>query len=308
MMHSISLAARYISGQTIRQIADKMKLPTQMVLQEIYTSDEFVSWVFEKPGNDDKLLNRFLKVFTNDRERDCKILGIGKVRYTHIKHALITNGELKARREGIYTAAQIKALEKFINTPEKRNGEHLRVMKRAKVKALYDAVRRATGVAVTEYRKSVGLSKTKLMYETGANKSIVKNCIKHGIITLPYTNEMIETAFRDGLAMHPSSNNAAYRWRGLIADIRDIARHKYVTTRYLQSILPATPNGIRYHIKHLPVRVRLYPEQNCLYAYDREPVAQIIGDWLGPKYRWTVRQVDGDWLPLKCNWYTWKTS
>ena len=308
MMHSISLAARYIGGQTIRQIADELKLPTQMVQQEVYTSDEFVSWVFSKPGNDDELLNRFLEVFTNDRKRDCRILKISVVRYNHIKHALITNGELKARREGIYTESQIKTLEKFINTPEKRNGEHLRVMKRAKVKSLYDAVKRATGVKVTEYRKSVGLSKGKLMDEIGANKSVIRNCIKHGLITLPYTDEMIESVLRVGLAMHHNTNDAAPRWRGLIADIRDIARHQFVSTKYLYSILPVTPKGILYHTKHLPVRVRLYPEQNCLYAYDREAVAQIVGDWLGPKYRWAVRQVDGDWLPLKCRWYTWKTS
>ena len=309
MMHKVSMAARYISGQTIRQIADELQLPAQMVLQEVYTSDEFVSWVFSKPGNDDELLNRFLAVFTNDRIRDCKILGIGKVRYNHIKHALITNGELKARREGIYTDAQIKALEKFINTPEgRRNGNHLRVMKRTKLYALYDVIKRATGVKVTEYRVSCGLSKGKLMLETGVNKSVINNCIKYGIISLPYTDEMIEGALRAGLAMNSNTNRAAPRWRELIGDIRDIARYKYISATYLYSILPATPNGIRYHIAHLPVRVRLYPEQNSFHAYDREVVAQIIGDWLGPKYRWAVRQVDGDWLPLKCNWYDWKTS
>jgi hypothetical protein len=309
MMHSISLAARYIAGKTIRQIANEMKLPTQMVLQEIYTSNEFVSWVFSKPGNDDEFLNRYLEVFTNNRVRDCTILGIGVVRYNHIKHALITNGELKAPREGIYTAAQIKALEKFINQPEgRRNGEHLRVMKRTKLYALYDAVKRATGVKVTEYRKSVGLSKGKLIQDTGANKSIVNNLIRHGLITLPYTDEMIESVLRVGLAMHSNTNRAAPRWRELIGDIRDIARYKYISAPYLYSLLPATPNGIRYHIRHLPVRVRLYPEQNSFHAYDREAVAQIVGNWLGTKYRWAVRQVDGDWLPLKCKWYDWKTS
>jgi hypothetical protein len=308
MMHSISLAARYIAGQTIRQIADELKLPTQMVQQEIFTSDEFVTWVFSKPGNNDELLNRFLKVFTNDRERDCKILGIGKLRYNHIKHALITNGELKARREGIYTESQIKTLEKFINQPAGRKGEHLRVMKRVKVVSLYDVIKRATGVKVTEYRRSCGLSKGKFMEETGANKSVVNNCIKHGVISLPYTDEMIETLFRDGLAMLHTSNNAAPRWRSLIADIRDIARHKFVSTKYLYSILPVTPKGILYHTRNLPIRLRLFPEQNNLFAYDREAVAQIVGNWLGTKYRWAVRQVDGDWLPLKCKWYDWKTS
>jgi hypothetical protein len=309
MMHSITIAARYIGGQTIRQIADQMKLPTQMIQQEVFTSDEFVSWVFSKPGNTDEFLNRYLEVFTNDRDHDCKTLGIGKLRYNHIKHALITNGELKARREGIYTAAQIKALEKFINQPEgRRNGEHIKTMKRCKVKALYDVVKRAMGVKVTEYRRSHGLSKRRLITETGASKSVINNLLKYEVITFPYTDEMIENTFRAGLAMLQSSNHAAPRWRELIGDIRDIARHKYVSTRYLQSILPVTRNGIFYHLKHLPVRVQLYPEQNCLYAYDREAVAQIVGDWLGSKYRWEIRQVDGDWLPLKCDWYTWKTS
>jgi len=308
MMHSISLAARYISGQTIRQIADELQLPTQMVQQEIYTSDEFVSWVFSKPGNNDEFLNRYLEVFTNNRDRDCKILGIGKVRYNYIKHALITNGELKAPREGIYTDAQIKALEKFINAPARRNGECNRLMKRVKTKTLYQMVERATGVKVTEYRQSHGLSKRRLIIETGASKSVINNLMKYEMITFPYTDEMMENAFRAGLAMLPSSNHAAPRWRGLIADIRNIARYKYVSTTYLYSIIPGTQNGIRYHMRNLPIRLRLYPEQNCLYAYDREAAAQIVGDWLGPKYRWAVRQVDGDWLPLKCDWYTWKTS
>ena len=308
-MHSISLTARYISGQTIRQIADELQLPTQMVLQEIYTSDEFTTWVFSRPGNDDELLNRFLEVFTNDRARDCKILGIGQVRYNHIKHALINNGELKTRRIGIYTESQIKTLEKFINQPEgRRNGEHKKVMKRCKIKSLYSIVKRATGVKVTEYRRASGLSKGKLMEETGANKSVINNCLKYGVISLPYTDETIESLFRDGLAMLQTSNHAAPRWRGLIADIRDIARHTFVSTKYLYSILPVTPKGILYHTRNLPVRLRLYPEQNNLFAYDREAVAQIVGNWLGPKYRWAVRQVDGDWLNLKYDWYTWRTG
>lgn len=84
-MTNPSIAARYISGQTIRQIADELNLPTQLVLQEVYTSDEFVTWVFSKPGNTDEFLNRYLEVFTNDRVRDCRILGISVVRYNHVK-------------------------------------------------------------------------------------------------------------------------------------------------------------------------------------------------------------------------------
>lgn len=307
-MQNISIAARYIGGQTIRQIADELQLPTQMVQQEVYTSDEFVSWVLSRPGNDDGLLNRYLTVFTNDRKRDCSILKIGQVRYNHIKHAMITSGKLKCRREGIYTAGQIKILEKFINQPETRNGEYLQVMKRVKVKSLYETIKRATGLGVTEYRQSAGLSRGTLIQETGANKSIIKNCIKHGLITFPYDDLMIESVFRAGLALHPSTNNAASHWRSLITDIRDIARYKYISTKYLFSILPVTSKGIFYHTKHLPIRIQLYPEQNSLFAYDREAVAQIVGDWLGTKYRWAVRQVDGDWLPLKCKWYDWKSS
>lgn len=308
MMNEKTLTARYIGGQTIRKIADKMQLPTQIVQQEIYTSDEFVSWVLSRPGNDSEFLNRYLTLFTDNRLLDCKILGIGQVRYNYIKHALITTGKLKCQREGIYTDAQIKTLEKFINTPEGRKGERLQVMKRAKVKSLYDTIKRATGVKITEYRESSGLSKSKLGGETGANKSVIKNCIKYGLLSLPYNDLMIESVFRAGLALHPGTNNAASHWRLLIADIRDIARYKYISTKYLYSILPATPKGILYHTKDLPVRVQLYPEQNNLFAYDRESVAQIVGDWLGPKYRWAVRQVDGDWLPLKCKWYDWITK
>lgn len=307
-MQNISIAARYIGGQTIRQIADEMKLPTQMVHQEVYTSDEFVSWVLSRPGNDSEFLNRFLTLFTGNRLLDCKILGIGQVRYNYIKHAMVTAGKLKCRREGIYTDAQIKTLEKFINTPEGRKGEHLHVMKRAKVKSLYSVIKHATGVKITEYRESSGLSKSKLRGETGANTSVINNCIKYGLLSLPYDDSMIESIFRAGLALHPGTNNAASHWRLLIADIRDIARHKYISTKYLYSILPATPNGILYHTKSLPVRVQLYPEQNNLFAYDREAVAIIVGDWLGPKYRWAVRQVDRDWLSLKCKWYDWKTK
>jgi len=308
MMYENSMVMRYISGETIRQIADDLKLPTQMVMTDIYTSPDFAEWVFSKPCNDDKFLNRFLEVYTNDRERDCAILKIGKVRYNHVKHALITNGELKANREGIYSVAQIKALEKYINKPESKSGERNRIIRRYKVKALYDVIHRATGVRVTEYRRSMGLSKAKLHEELGTNKSVINNCIRFGLLTIPYTDEQIENLFRAGLAMHPDTNNAAPRWRGLIAAIRDIGRYQYVSTKYLYSIVPSVPKTVLYHLRNLPVRLRLYPEQNNLFGYDREAAAQIIGDWLGPKYRWAVRQVDGDWLPLKCGWYDWKTS
>jgi len=308
-MTNPSIAARYISGQTIRQIADELNLPTQLVLQEVYTSDEFVTWVFSKPGNTDEFLNRYLEVFTNDRVRDCRILGISVVRYNHIKHALITNGELKAPRAGIYTSAQVKALERYLNTPEgRRNGERHRLMKRVKTKTLYEMVERATGVTLTEYRESHGLSKRRLMTETGAHRSVINHCIEYGMISLPYTDEMIENLFRRGLAMFHTSNQAAPRWRQLIGDIRDIARHKHISSTYLYSIIPGTHNGIRYHMRNLPIQLRLYKKQNQLYAYEREPVAQIVGDWLGPKYRWAARQVDGDWLGLKCDWYTWRTG
>lgn len=307
-MYENSMVMRYISGETIRQIADDLQLPTQMVMTDIYTSPDFAEWVFSKPCNSDEFLNRFLAVYTNDRERDCAILKIGKVRYNHVKHALITNGELKANREGIYSTAQLKALEKYINKPESKSGERDRIMKRYKVKSLYDVIHRATGVRVTEYRRSMGLSKAKLIEELGASKTIINNAIRYNLITIPYTDAQIENLFRIGLAMHPSANHAAPRWRELIRAVRDVGRFQYVSTKYLYSISPSVPKTVLYHLRNLPVRLRLYPEQNDLFGYDREAAAQVIGDWLGAKYRWAVRQVDGDWLPLKCKWYDWKTS
>ena len=307
-MPDVSIAARYISGQTIRQIADELKLPTQTVLIEVYTSDEFVQWVLSKPVNDAKFIARYLEVFTNDRLRDCAELSIGMVRYNHVKHALITSGRLQAKRHGIYTEKQVKALERFLNSPETRDDKSKRVAKRIDTKCLNRMVTRATGVKLTEYRRASGLSIGRLIEELGVSKSIIHRCIRDGILTIPYDDAQVATLLRRGLAMRPATNAAAPRWRQLIASIRDVARYDYVSTTHLCHILPATSRGVEYHTKILTPRLQLTPGQHHRVAYDREATALLIGEWLGPKYRWAVRQVDADWTPLKCAWYTWKTS
>lgn len=307
-MPDVSIAARYISGQTIRQIADELKLPTQTVLIEVYTSDEFVQWVLSKPINTPKFIARYLEVFTNDRIRDCEILGIGQVRYNHLKHALITSGRLKARRHGIYTEKQVKAIERYLNSPETRDDKSKRVAKRIDTKCLNRMVTRATGVKLTEYRRASGLSIGRLIEEIGISKSIIHRCIRDGILTIPYDDAQITNLLRKGLAMKSTTNRATPRWRQLIAGIRDMARYDYISVKHLCRILPVTSHGIDYHIKTLTPCLQLTPGQHNRVAYNREATAVLIGEWLGPKYRWMVRQVDDDWLDLRCEWYTWKTS
>lgn len=307
-MPDVSITARYISGQTIREIARELKLPTQTVLAEVYTSDEFVQWVLSNPINTPEFITRYLEVFTNDRIRDCETLGIGQVRYNHLKHALITIGRLDARRHGIYTEKQVKALERYLNSVETRNDRSKRMAKRVDTKNLYDLIPRAIGVRLTEHRRDNGFSMAKLTEEIGISRQLIHRCVRDGVLKFPYDDTQIVNLLRNGLAMRATANRAAPQWRRLIASIRDMARYDYVSTRYLYSILPSTRRGIQYHTKALVPRLQLAPDQHCSFAYDREEAARMVGEWLGPKYRWAVRQVDDDWLDLKCEWYTWKTS
>lgn len=307
-MPDVSITARYISGQTIREIASELKLPTQTVLAEVYTSDEFVQWVLSNPINTPEFITRYLEVFTNDRIRDCKTLGIGQVRYNHLKHALITSGRLDVKRHGIYTEKQVKALERYLNSVETRNDRSKRMAKRVDTKNLYDLIPRAIGVRLTEHRRDNGFSMARLTEEIGISRQLIHRCVRDGVLKFPYDDTQIVNLLRNGLAMRATANRAAPQWRRLIASIRDMARYDYVSTRYLYSILPSTRRGIQYHTKALVPRLQLAPDQHCSFAYDREEAARMVGEWLGPKYRWAVRQVDGDWQDLKCEWYTWKTS
>lgn len=307
-MPDVSITARYISGQTIREIASELKLPTQTVLAEVYTSDEFVQWVLSNPINTPEFITRYLEVFTNDRIRDCKTLGIGHVRYNHLKHALITSGRLDVKRHGIYTEKQVKALERYLNSVETRNDRSKRMAKRVDTKNLYDLIPRAIGVRLTEHRRDNGFSMARLTEEIGISRQLIHRCVRDGVLKFPYDDTQIVNLLRNGLAMRATANRAAPQWRRLIASIRDMARYDYVSTRYLYSILPSTKRGIQYHTKALVPRLQLAPDQHCSFAYDREEAARMVGEWLGPKYRWAVRQVDGDWQDLKCEWYTWKTS
>jgi hypothetical protein len=301
--------ARYISGQTIKAIATELCMTSQEVQNHIYTSDDFVSWVLAKPVNTPQFIARYLEVFTNNRARDCDILGCGQVQYNHLKHALITSGRLKAPRRGIYTEKQVKAIDKWVSRPEVKNVPD-RVITRAGLNptSLHGIIKRATGMRVREWRTMSGLSFAQLQRELGVSKSLVDRCIANGLLTMPYEIDQIANLLRRGLAMLVGTNTADPRWHRLIASVRDTMRYKYISTRYLYDILPATSRGIHYHTKDLQVHLRLYPNQNNLFAYDREDVARVVGEWLGPKYRWAVRQVDADWTPLKCKWYTWKTS
>lgn len=307
-MPDVSITARYISGQTIREIARELKLPTQTVLAEVYTSDEFVQWVLSNPINTPEFITRYLEVFTNDRIRDCKTLGIGHVRYNHLKHALITSGRLDVKRHGIYTEKQVKALERYLNSVETRNDRSKRMAKRVDTKNLYDLIPRAIGVRLTEHRRDNGFSMARLTEEIGISRQLIHRCVRDGVLKFSYDDTQIVNLLRNGLAMRATANRAAPQWRRLIASIRDMARYDYVSTRYLYSILPSTRRGIQYHTKALVPRLQLAPDQHCSFAYDREEAARMVGEWLGPKYRWAVRQVDGDWQDLKCEWYTWKTS
>lgn len=301
--------ARYISGQTIKEIATELGMTSQEVQNQIYTSDDFVSWVLSKPANTPQFIARYLEVFTNNRVRDCAILGCSQMRYNHLKHALVTSGRLKAPRAGIYTEKQVKAIDKWVSRPEVKNVPD-RVITRAGLNptSLHSIIKRATGMRVREWRTTSGLSFAQLQRELGVSKSLIEYCIAKGLLTMPYETDQIATIFRRGLAMLASTNAAAPQWHRLIASVRDTMRYKYVSTKYLYEILPATSRGIHYHTKELQVHLRMYPKQNSLFAYDREDAARVIGEWLGPKYRWAVRQADADWLPLKCEWYTWKTS
>lgn len=301
--------ARYISGQTIKEIATELGMTSQAVMNHIYTSDDFVSWVLSKPSNTPEFVARYIEVFTGVQAHDCAILGISQMRYNHLKHALVTSGRLKARRAGIYTEKQIKAIGRWVSRPETKNVPD-RVITRAGLNptTLHNVIKRATGMRVREWRTTSGFSLAQLQRELGVSKSLIEHCIAEGLLTIPYEVDQIATLFRNGLAMLATTNAAAPRWHRLIASVRDTMRYKYVSTKYLSEIIPATPKGIRYHTMHLPVHLRMYPGQNNLFAYDREEVAQVVGEWLGPKYRWAVRQVDADWQPLKCSWYTWRTS
>ncbi len=307
-MSDVSITARYISGQTIREIASELNLPTQTVLIEVYTSDEFVQWVLAKPINTPEFIARYLEVFTNDRIRDCEILGIGQVRYNHVKHALITSGRLDAKRHGIYTEKQVKTLERYLNSLESRGDTSKRVAKRVDTKCLHRMTTRATGVKITEHRRDSGLSMAKLTEEIGISRQLIHRCMRDGLLKFPYDDIQITALLRKGLAMRASTNHASPHWQRLIASIRDVARYNYISTRYLYSILPSTIRGIEYHTNALTPRLQLTPNQYHRIAYDREKTAKMVGEWLGPKYRGMVRDVSSDWQELRCEWYTWKTS
>lgn len=303
------LVLRYTSGQKLKEIALDEKMPVQDVRTAIYTSPEFADWVLSQPSNTREFVAHYCRVFTGVRAVDMEILRMNNDRYNHLKHALLTLGRIKGTRKGIYNAGQMRVITAHIGALETKKDMTKKFVRQGiSAESIGQTIRRAVGSSIREYRRENNLSMPQLSEEVGISKGFIKILIQKELITVPYTHTQIASLLRAGMAMMPTTNRASRKWQNLITDVRNTARYDYVSTRYLFDTLPVTSRGIMYQLRHLTPQLRLHPQQKMLFGYRREEVAHIVGEWLGPKYRWAVRQVDRDWLTLKCDWYTWETK